>query len=115
ATHRETYFKYYTYFPFEEHYARSTGVHLTMQQARHIDDCIRDYNRTIKRLVGEVNATLDAPRYHVVDIARALRRLALKRNANQPEYELPDYFTFKYPRVDTKYYHADAGGQLKQG
>jgi hypothetical protein len=110
------YFKYYTYFPFEEEFARTTGMHLTMQDALHIDDCIRAYNAIIAEQAQELNDRHGPPaRYHVVDIADALNRIAFKRNAGQPTYEFPAYFDFVHPRVNTKYYHADADGQLRQG
>ncbi|QYO62638.1 hypothetical protein [Leptolyngbya sp. 7M] len=44
------YYKYYTYFPFEEEFAIETGKHLTMQDAIFIDDCILEYNKTIQQL-----------------------------------------------------------------
>lgn len=116
------YYKYYTYFPFEEDDIRDEGVpYLTLQDALHIDDCIRAYNATIKRLVEEKNAELavnegaSTARYHIVDTGEALRKLAFKRNAGDIEYDFPRYFEFVYPKVDTKYYHADTSGRLRQG
>lgn len=109
------YFKYYTYFPFEEEFAHKTGIHLTMQDALHIDDCIRAYNRTIKGLADELNQQHGQTRYLIVDIAEALNRIAYKRNAGQPTYNFPPFFNFIYPEVNTKYYHADAEGRLRQG
>jgi hypothetical protein len=118
---KSVYFKYYTYFPFEEDDVRERDIlYLTLAEALHIDDCIRAYNRTIKRLLDEKNeehrAENDAAgRYHLVDTCGVLESLAFKRNAGQVEYDFPDYFDFVYPRVDTKYYHADRHGRLRQG
>lgn len=110
-----TYYKYYTYFPFEEGFARETGIQLTMQQAVRIDDYIRAYNRAIKAGVARLNAQHSRERYHVVDIADALDQIAFKRNNGQPTYDFPDYIDTVYPPVDTKYYHASADGRLMQG
>jgi len=111
-----TYYKYYTYVPFDEEFAVKTGRHLNLQQVLHIDDCIREYNIIINRLVTQFNQLAGGkPRYFVVDIASALENMAWKRNDAQPTYEFPEYFKFVYPKVDTKYYHADKEGQLKQG
>ena len=51
----------------------------------------------------------------IVDIAQALNDLAYKRNAGSPPYKLPEAFQYQYPPVNTKYYHADENGVLKQG
>lgn len=118
---RSVYFKYYTYFPFEENDVREKDIHyLTLAEALHIDDCIRGYNQDIETLLDEKNQehrseghTKD--RYHLVDTCGILESLAFKRNAGQVEYDFPDYFHFVYPRVDTKYYHADRRKRLRQG
>ncbi|QHG21299.1 hypothetical protein [Nostoc sp. ATCC 53789] len=110
------YYKYYTYFPFEEDTVRETGtLYLTLQDAIYIDDCIRTYNKVIKELVDSKNSQQDQPRYHIVDLANALQEIAFKRNAGQVQYEFPEYFNFVYPQVNTKYYHADTNGLLRQG
>ncbi len=109
------YYKYYTYFPFEELFARETGIQLTMQDAIHIDDCIRAYNATIKSLVADLNARHGRERYAIVDLADALDQIAYKRNDGQPPYQFPSFFDFVYPPVNTKYYHANAEGRLVQG
>ena len=111
-----TYYKYYTYVPFDENFAVKTGRHLNLQQVLYIDDCIREYNIIINRLVNQFNTLAGGkPRYFVVDMCSALQDMAWKRNDAQPTYKFPDYFSFVYPKVDTKYYHADKEGQLKQG
>lgn len=109
------YYKYYTYFPFEEQFARETGIQLTMQDALHIDDCIRAYNASIKGLVADLNRQHQRECYHIVDVADALDQIAYKRNAGQPTYQFPDYFKHLYPPVNTKYYHANVAGSLVQG
>lgn len=116
----DTYYKYYVWFPFEESSVDALGSKfLTIHDAMHVDECIREYNRTIGTLVKSLNerhAAEGGPqRYHVVDLADALHRLAWKRNRGNPTYEFPPYFKFKYPSVNTKYYHANAQGQLTQG
>lgn len=109
------YYKYYTYFPFEEPFARETGIQLTMQDALHIDDCIRAYNVSIKGLVADLNRRHRRECYQIVDVADALDQIAYKRNAGQPTYQFPDYFAYAYPPVNTKYYHANVDGRLVQG
>lgn len=111
-----TYYKYYTYFPFEEDaILRSDLPHLTLQEVVHIDDCIREYNNVILELVGKKNEQHGRKRYYVVDIARTFRDIAFKRNEGQVQYKFPKDFDFAYPKVDTKYYHADPDGRLRQG
>jgi hypothetical protein len=118
---KSVYFKYYVWFPFEEDVVRAGGgiPYLTIQDAIHIDGCIRRYNRTIAELVADLNrshADAGGPqRYYVVDVADAMQRLAWKRNKSNPTYEFPAYFDFVYPKVNTKYYYADAQGDLVQG
>lgn len=109
------YFKYYTYFPFDEEFAHKNDLNLNLQQALLIDNTIRAYNRIIQEIIGAANAKLPKQRYFVVDIARNLSDLALKRNDFEPRYALPSFFEFISPQVDTKYYHADRNGQMKQG
>lgn len=41
--------------------------------------------------------------------------MAYKRNNGQPTYDFPDYFDFIYPMVNTKYYHTDSEGRVRQG
>jgi hypothetical protein len=118
---KSVYFKYYVWFPFEEDVVRAGGSipYLTIQDAIHIDDCIRRYNRTIAELVADLNrshADAGGPqRYYVVDVADAMQRLAWKRNKSNPTYDFPKFFDFVYPKVNTKYYYVDAQGDLVQG
>jgi hypothetical protein len=110
------YYKYYTYFFREEDAVRkSNKAFLTLTDALHIDNSIRQYNQSIRKLVARKNQNYSQPRYHIVDLSKALQDIAFKRNAGQPTYQFPSYFNFKYPSVNTKYYHADEQGRLKQG
>lgn len=110
------YYKYYTYFPFDEDTVRKTGtLYLTLQDALYIDDCIRKYNQIIRELVKNKNSNYQRSRYHIVELANALQEIAFKRNAGQIQYDFPEYFNFVYPQVNTKYYHADTSGRLRQG
>lgn len=109
------YYKYYTYFPFQESFAFETNTYLTMQDALYIDNCIREYNDFIFSETDRLNKKHGAERYFVVDTCKMLEDLAYKRNKGQPPYELPNELKFLYPPVNTKYYHADREGVLKQG
>ena len=80
----------------------------------HIDNCIREYNKTIKKLVEEHNQKTPN-RYFIMDISKVLDQMAFKRNDANPTYQFPDYFQFQFPMPNTKYYHADTNGNLKQG
>ncbi len=116
TTEEYIYYKYYTYFFREEDAVKkSNKAYLALTDALYIDNCIRQYNRTIKQLVAEKNKQYAQPRYHIVDTSKALQEIAFKRNAGQVKYQFPDDFKFKYPPVNTKYYHADEAGRLKQG
>jgi hypothetical protein len=110
------YYEHYVYFLFEEDLVhRNDGLSLELRDAVHIDDCIREYNSTIRELVGAKNAVHGKERYHVVDIFQMFQDIALKRNAGEVKYDFPEYFGFAYPKVDTRYYHADPDGRLRQG
>jgi len=116
AKGQSVYYKYYTYFfRDEEAILKRDTAYLTLADALHIDDFIRQYNRTIKALVAEKNQRWGQNRYHIVDISRALQEIAYKRNAGQVQYKFPEFFDLQYPGVNTKYYHADAYGRLRQG
>lgn len=109
------YYKYYAYFPFEAEAVREGVAHLTMEEAVHIDAVIRAYNDSIKRLAAEHNDALGAERYHIVDIAAQFDAIAYKRNNGRPTYEWPEELEWRFPKVNTKYYHADRSGRLRQG
>lgn len=116
AIRESIYYKYYThFFRNEDAIVKTDRGYLTMFDVLHIDDCIRQYNRTIKALVEKKNQKLSKQRYRIVDISKGLQDIAFKRNAGKVQYKFPDYFDFCYPRVDTKYYHADAQERLRQG
>lgn len=110
-----TYYKYYTYVPFEYEFAFKGEKKLTADQAIHIDDCIRAYNKSIEAIIAAANKKLDKKRFHLIDVAGTLNDLALKRNDYAPVYEFPEYFDFLYPKPNTKYYHATPNGVLEQG
>lgn len=114
-TREYMYYKYYTYFPFDESFAHRTDRNLNLQQALLIDNTIRAYNRIIREITTAANAKLPTPRYFVVDIAQSLSDMALKRNDYKPRYDFPNFFEFISPQADTKFYHADRSGQMKQG
>jgi len=109
------YYKYYTYFIFEEDFAHTSDVRLTREEAYRIDRTVARYNETIAKVVEEKNDALGVRRYHIVDIAQQLIRLAYKRNNGQPTYELPEYLENLSPKPNTKYYHADRKRRLVQG
>lgn len=110
------YYEYYVYFLFDEDLVhRNDGLHLELREAVLIDDCIREYNSTIRRLVDAKNADHGNERYRIVDIFQMFQDIALKRNAGEVKYDFPEYFDFVYPKVDTRYYHADAEGRLRRG
>lgn len=116
AKRKCVYYKYYTYFFRDEQAVMNTDrAYLTLSDALYIDDCIRQYNRTIRDLIDAKNHQYRQPRYHLVDISQALQKLAFKRNTGHVEYQFPPYFNHLYPGVDTKYYHADVQGRLRQG
>jgi hypothetical protein len=110
------YYKYYVYFLFDEGLVhRNDGLYLELNEAVHVDDCIRAYNSTIRELVDAKNANHQKQRYHIVDIFQMFQDIALKRNAGEVKYDFPKYFDSIYPKVDTRYYHADPDGRLRQG
>lgn len=109
------YYKYYTYFPFQESFALETGKYLTMQDAYHIDNCIRKYNEIIRSEIALLNEEHGTERYVIVDTCKMLEDMAYKRNNGRPRYQWPDDLEFLYPPINTKYYHADTDGKLKQG
>lgn len=87
-----------------------------MADALHIDNCIAEYNATIEKLVAQYDAQHgNQKRYRTVPIAKALRELAWKRNAGQPTYQMPPELKSLDPQVNTKMYHADEQGRLRQG
>ena len=86
-----------------------------MHEALLIDNTIRAFNRGIKARVDDLNAGLARPRYFVVDIAQALTKMAWKRNQGQPTYQFPEAFRYAHPPIDTKFYHADVEGRVRQG
>ena len=115
AVPRATYYKYYTYFMFEEDYASRSERKLTREQAYTIDTYIAAYNETICRLLNDLNKKHKKLRYHYVDINKALVQAAYKRNDEEPLYQFPSELKNRYPMVDTRFYHATSSGQMTQG
>jgi|SRR5215212_2298942 len=128
---KSLYFRYYVWFPLDEDVVQEGGItpYLTIHDAIHIDESIRQYNRDIAELVRDLNEAHGyqpqedkskppkgkPQRYYVVDLADAMQRMAWRRNQANPTYEFPDYFKFIYPKVNTKYYYVNARGKLAQG
>ncbi len=109
-----SYGKYYTYFPFADDF-NINDPHLNFQEAFHIDNTIRKYNRIIQELVVYANKKVNGRKFYIVDIGTVLSKMALKRNSLLPTYQFPEYFDFVYPRVDTRYYGTTRSGEIKAG
>ena len=111
------YYKYYTYFPYEEEdVSQSKAPKLTREHAYTIDSYIACYNRIIKDLVESKNKEhKPVTRYHVVDINKAFLEAAYKRNDEMPVYQFPDEMRKSFPMVDSRFYHADKQGRMTQG
>lgn len=109
------YFKYYTYFPFEESDINQGVPKLRFNEALQIDEFIARYNESIERVVEGENSRLGAKRFFVVDIESALTKLAWKRNGGMPTYKLPGYLNDLMPRPSTLFYHASRERKLEAG
>ncbi len=109
------YFKYYTYFMFEEDYARTSERKLTREQVYSIDKCIASYNDSIRDRLDALNDGLGKKRYHYVDVNKALVQAAYKRNCEEPPYEFPPELRKRNPMVDTRFYHATSRRRITQG
>jgi len=112
---RKVYFKYYTYFPFEEEDVAQGAPKLRMHEALQIDEFIARYNTTINDLVARENDRLGRQRYFVVDIETILANLAWKRNGGSPSYALPGYVEDLVPRPNTLFYHGRRDGYIESG
>lgn len=110
------YFKYYTYFLFDEKTAHTTPMKLTFSQVVQIDTFIAEYNKIIKAIVADYNKAHKQERYVVVDTCRMLLKAAYKRNNYEPTYDWPDEVRWRTPMVDTRFHHAEKGDRtLEQG
>lgn len=113
------YYDFYTYFPYDEKFVRRTGTAFRREQVEHIDNYIRSYNDSIRKLVQEKNEVWlsrdGRERYVVVDICSALKDMAWWRNDGKPVYPLPAALASLTPVPDTRYYHADNRGVLEKG
>jgi len=103
------YYKYYGYFFFDEELAKTTDIQLNLMEARFIDSCIDKFNESISSRIANKKG------YHLVDLNKTLSDLAWKRNGGNPPYEMPEFLKFKYPPINTKYYHASKDGRFRQG
>lgn len=111
----KVYFKYYTYFPFEEEDVAQGAPKLRQHEALQIDEFIARYNLSIRALVEEQNRGLDRERYFIVDVEQILADLAWKRNGGSPPYRLPTYLDDLVPRPNTLFYHGRKNGSLESG
>ena len=109
------YYQYYTHFPFSKKTALKTGRYLKFRDALFIDKTIIKFNEIIKQLISKKNTELGRKAFHIVDISDSLTQMAWKRNSGNPTYSFPKYFEYKYPPVDTKYYHCDKYGNIEKG
>lgn len=112
---RAIYFKYYTYFMFEEDYAHTTERKLTREQAYSIDTYIASYNEIICKILAMLNGQYKKKRYHCVNINKAFVEAAYKRNDEEPPYQFPPELRQRHPMVDTRFYHATSERQVTQG
>jgi hypothetical protein len=112
---RKVYFKYYTYFPFEEEDIEQGAPKLRMHEALQIDEFIARYNTTIAELVARENEALGEERYLIIDIESILANLAWKRNGGSPSYVMPGYVNDLVPRPNTLFYHGRKDGSLESG
>jgi hypothetical protein len=115
----KVYYKYYTYFPFEEEEAHRGKIYLTLSDALFIDDTIEEFNKIIRETIEKKNRLHQnnggPKRYHLVSIWSLLNSLAWKRNDGKPTYQMPQEVRFHYPRVNTKSYLSSPDGRLVQG
>lgn len=112
------YYERYSYVALEEdEVARGVTPALTREQAIAIDTRIAGFNRIIGRLVAEANGRLDRPRLHIVDVAAALLRAAIKRNGGRPTYAFPQGLlqAFRSDEVLRRYDPARATVDLPDG
>ncbi|WP_046867616.1 hypothetical protein [Microvirga massiliensis] len=118
-----TYFDRYTYFLFDQDYARRSGNSITFEEAVEIDTTIAGYNATISKIVDDYNAKARDEEanveYFVVDICNQLLRLAFKRNQGNPPYELPPELIELNKElnrtVNTVYYTVDRMARMSAG
>lgn len=112
------YYERYSYVALEEDAVmRGVTPALTREQAIAIDTRIAGFNAIVRRLVAEANGRLDRPRLHVVDVAAALLRAAVKRNDGRPTYAFPQGLlqAFRSDEVLRRYDAARATVDLPDG
>jgi hypothetical protein len=101
---------------FDEAFAQTSDHKLTREQVYAIDTIIAGFNVSIRNQTNALNEKHGATqRYHVCDVNDALLRAAYRRNNENPPYPFPDPILRRFPKVDTRYYHANRKGSLIQG
>jgi lysophospholipase L1-like esterase len=114
------YYEQYVYFPFGPEDAAAGRVPaLSGDEAYAIDERIHAYNDIIRDLAKQQNAALGTERFHVVDMASALTRLAFKRNNGHPTYPMPrplqQVLAARGTPINTRYYRAEGGRVVSGG
>jgi len=107
----------------DDQFAPNRHPCLTGDELRAVDFAIDLYNSHIVSRVDELNAASSAPRYHVLDIAGVLDRLAFRRylvdGQSQPSwwtpYDMPERFRRLSPIPDTRYFRSDRFGRTEGG
>jgi hypothetical protein len=120
---RGTYYRYYTYVPFTESFAKRKKLYLPFHRAIYIDDCIGQYNNIIRQICSSKNIQHrrkagvkdQGDRYYIVELCAAFKQMDWQRNNGTPPYEFPGYFRSLEIPVNTEYYHVDAEGRFIQG
>lgn len=110
------YFKYYTWFVFDEEQAHKNKVPKLNRDAVYgIDRFIARYNTHIRKQVAQLNRKHGQERYILVDICDVLLRAAYKRNAEQPSYAFPPALKSLVPMPNTKFYFANKDARVTDG
>ena len=115
ATKQFRYYQYYKYFGVNESTALQTGKIMAFRDALFIDKVIIAFNKAIVKLANEMNSSIGRQAFIVVDISNALTDMAWKRNSGMPSYEYPEELQWLYPPINTKYYRANAQGDIVDG
>jgi len=111
----KTYFKYYTYFPYEYECAYLSDNKMGLKDILYIDHCIDAYNNSIQKLIDKANKKHKAQRYHIVDVNGLFDKIATKRNGYKPDFSLQNFYPSICPPPDTRLYFASESGRIKQG
>lgn len=109
------YYQYYKFYGVEEGTALQTGKYMKFRDALFIDKVIIEFNESIRKIAGEMNAKLGRDAFVVVDISNALTDMAWKRNSGMPSYKYPDELQWLFPPINTKYYNTTPKGEIVDG